>query len=312
VKSCFVFVLVMAAFVTGCSKARSGAEVDKAFRHAVPSDAQTLFALKFDKLKGSELYRRHEQQLELPVFDAMSERLGLDPRRDLSNVLLVWDGTRPLLLAQGTLSDSQLEAKLTAGGAQRVPYKSFTLFTRAAESVSFPDHSMAVAGSTEAVHSALDLLSAHAGAVPDELQERLAEVPADSQIWGVSRGGLPLAGFPLGSELQSNLSNIAAYVSGASFGVRFDSGSHLQMRIICKSPEGAQRIQDTLRGLIGLARLSTHDNELDLLRMWDAISTSKDQQAVNIKADLAADLSDKLIAQVLAMRGRAGGVLNPR
>ena len=30
-------------------------------------------------------------------------------------------------------------------------------------------------------------------------------------------------------------------------------------------------MHDAMRGLIGLARLSTKDNELDLLRMWDAV-----------------------------------------
>jgi energy-converting hydrogenase Eha subunit G len=65
-----------------------------------------------------------------------------------------------------------------------------------------------------------------------------------------------------------------------------------------------------MRGLIGLARLSTKDNELDLLRMWDAVSISKDQNVVRVQTDLPADLSDKLIAQVLALRGHGGAFLN--
>ncbi len=306
--------LPLAALLTAaaCSKSPTGAQVDKAFRSAISPDAQTLIALKLDQLKASDLYRRHQQELQLPLLDSMSQRLGLDPRRDLSDVLIVWDGKSLLLLAQGALNAAQLQSKLAAVGAQRVPYKNFALFTHEANSVSFPGQNLAVAGPTAVVQSALDLLSSHSGAVPDELQDRLAEVPADSQIWEVSSGGLPIANFPLSSEMQSNLSNIAAYVSATSLGLRFDSGSHLQVHLICKSPEGAQRIHDSLRGLIGLARLSTHDNELDLLRMWDAINISKDQQVVSVKADLPADLSDRLIAQLSNFRGRAGALLNPR
>ena len=297
--------------ITGCSKTQpAGAAVDGAFRTAVSPDAQTLVSVKFDKLKASDLYHRHRQELELPQFNALSERAGLDPRRDVSNILMVWDGKHLLLLAQGTFSSSQLEQKLTADGAQRVPYKNFTLFAHGSEAVTFPERGLAIAASTEVVQSELDLRSARAGSVPAELEERLTEVPADAQIWEVSRGGLPAANFPLRADIDSALSNITTFVSGTSLGLRFDSGSHLQARVVCKSSEGAQRVNDALRGLIGLARLSTNDNELDLLRMWDAVSIIKEEQAVRIQADLPADLTDKLIAHLGGLRTRAGALLD--
>ena len=310
-KYCFALAALMIA--AGCNKYQpGGASVDGVFRSAISPDAQTLFSVKLDKLKAGELYRRHQQQLDLPQLNALVERVGLDPRRDVSNMLLVWDGKRLLLLAQGSLSQANLEEKLTAGGAQRVAFGNFTLFARGADAVAFPERGLAVAGSTSAVEQSLEWRSSGGGAVPAELRERMAEIPADAQLWEVSRGGLPAANFPLRSDIDSALSNISAFVTGTSLGVRFDSGSHLQARIVCLSPEGAQRVHDAIRGLIGLARLSTNDNELDLLRMWDAVSISKDQKAVRVQADLPADLSDKLIAQLGTLRGRAGAVLNPR
>jgi len=59
----------------------------------------------------------------------------------------------------------------------------------------------------------------------------------------------------------------------------------VQARIICKSPVGRSGARCDAR-LIGLARLSTKDNELDLLRMWDAVSISKDQNVVRVQTDL--------------------------
>ena len=38
-------------------------------------------------------------------------------------------------------------------------------------------------------------------------------MPADAQIWEVSRGGLPAANFPLRADLDSALSNITAFVT---------------------------------------------------------------------------------------------------
>jgi hypothetical protein len=146
------------------------------------------------------------------------------------------------------------------------------------------------------------LRAARGGAIPAELKDRLAEIPVQSQLWLISRGGLPAANFSLRSDLDSALSNITAFVSGVSLGLAFDSGSHLQARIVCKSPEGAQRVHDAMRGLIGLARLTTKDDQLDLLRMWDAISISKDSDSIRIQADLPADLADKLLKQLTNLR----------
>lgn len=295
-----------------CSKtSRTGGFLDPAFRAGISPDAQTLVSVRLDQVKASELYRTHRQLLDLPQFDSLARRAGLDPRRDVTSLCLVWDGKHLLLLAKGTFSTSQMQDKMLAGGAVRMPYKNFTLFEEnGGAAVAFPGEGVAVASSAGVVKSELDLLSSKSGAIPEELQERLAEVPADSQIWEVNRGGLPTANFPMRADLDSILSNFASAVTGTSFGLRFDSGSHLQSRIICKSPEGAQRVNDSFRGLIGLARLSTKDNELDLLRLWDAISISKDKQVVRVQADLPADLSDKLIAQLGVLHRQATPLLN--
>ena len=69
-------------------------------------------------------------------------------------------------------------------------------------------------------------------------------------------------------------------------------------------------MHDALRGLIGLARLSTNDNEIDLLRLWDAVSINQDEKAVHIKADLPADLTEKLLTHLPSLRGKAAAILN--
>jgi hypothetical protein len=301
------------ALSTGCSRNQStGASVNSEFRSGVSPDAQTIVQIRFDQLKTTDLYRTHQQLLNLSQFNSLAQRIGLDPRRDVSSLCVVWDGKHVVLFAKGTFSKDKLEDELLAKGAQRQNYRNFSLLTRGPDSVVFPKSNLALASSTRAVQTELDLLKSDGGRVPDELQSRLAEVPTDSQIWVVSRGGLPGANYPLRSDLDSAFSNFASYVTSTSLGIRVDTGSHLLCRVYCQSAEGAQRVNDALRGLIGLARLSTKDNQLDMLRLWDAVSISKDQQVVRIQADLPADLSDKLITQVVALRGHAGAILNPQ
>jgi hypothetical protein len=79
----------------------------------------------------------------------------------------------------------------------------------------------------------------------------------------------------------------------------------VQADIFCVSNEGAQRVHDALRGLIGLSRLSTNQSRLDMLRLWDAVHIDQDQQVVHVRVDLPADLADKLLAELPKLASRA-------
>jgi hypothetical protein len=83
----------------------------------------------------------------------------------------------------------------------------------------------------------------------------------------------------------------------------------VQADIFCVSNEGAQRVHDALRGVLGLSRLSTNESRLDLLRLWDAIHIDQDQQVVHVRMELAPDLADKLLAELPRFAGRAGDIL---
>jgi hypothetical protein len=301
----------MTLLFAGCGhEAAGGVSVDKEFRSSIPPDTQAMIFIQLDKLKSTELYRRHQQEFDLPQMNALSERVGMDPRRDLSKMLVVWNGKQPLILAEGKFSTEQVKQKLTAEGATRTSYKEYTLFGGPNDSVAFVDKQLAFAGPADFLHKVLDLHAGDDGTVPDELAKRMETVPKDSQIWEVSTGGIPFANLILRSDLQSAMANIAGYVSATSLGVNLDSGARVRADIFCISSEGSQRVHDALRGMIGLARLSTNDNEIDLLRLWDAVSISQDEKAVHIKADLPADLTEKLLTHLPSLRGKAGAILN--
>ncbi len=297
--------------LAGCSReAVSGVSVDREFRSSVPPDTQAMIYFQLDKLKATQLYQHHQQEFDLPQVNALSERVGIDPRRDLSKMLIVWNGKQPLLFAQGKFSTEQVERKLAAQGAARASYKSYTVFGGQRDSVAFVDKQLAFAGPADFLRKALDLHTGDDGAVPDELAKQMRSVPKDSEIWEVSTGGIPFTNLLLRSDLQSAIGNIAGYVSATSLGMNLDNGTRVRADIICISNEGSQRVHDALRGLIGLARLSTNDNEIDLLRLWDAVSINQDEKAVHIKADLPADLTEKLLTHLPSLRGKAGAILN--
>jgi hypothetical protein len=70
-------------------------------------------------------------------------------------------------------------------------------------------------------------------------------------------------------------------------------------------------VHDALRGLVGLARLSTNTSEMDLLRLWDAVNVNQDQDMVRIRADLSPDLTEKLFTYLPQMKSRARQMAKP-
>lgn len=311
---CFLTVFLASLILAvGCGKrTTSGISVPSAFPPLIQADTKALAAVDVDKLKASPFYQRHQSDLNFPLLDAMSERVGLDPRRDLSYILVAWNGKQPVAMARGRLKVQTLAPKLASLGIRPMQYKGFTLFGDDRGALTFAKHDVAVAGSTAMVHSEIDLENDGGGGVPDELRRRLALIPRDDQIWVVSRGGLAFAEAPMRSDIESALSNITSFISGTSLGIAFDTGTHVRAEITCISDQGAQRVRDALRGGIGLARLTTKDNESQLLQAYDAIQVSQDGEMVRVNADLSADLSDKLLAYLPALRTRAGQVLGER
>ncbi len=303
------FALAALLLSLGCGKTPpAGVSVDSSFRPFIPPGAQALVSIDIEKAKDTEIYKRHRQEFDLPQLNALAERTGLDPRRDLSALLAIWDGSHPLLLAQGSFKAGELEKQLARDGAQRTRYKDHILLGNAKEAIVFPKAHFAIAGAAAAVRTALDSHAAGNSGLSEELKQRLAGVPKNAQIWEASAGGLPFAELPMRTDLESALSNISGYVSGSSAGITLTNGVNVQADIFCVSSEGAQRVHDALRGIVGLSRLSISTSRLDLLRLWDALHIDRDQQAVHVRLELAPDLADKLLAELPKLAGHAQGL----
>jgi hypothetical protein len=286
--------------LAGCARQETtGVSVNRAMGAFIPPDAKALAGAHIDKLEASDLYRRQVTNLvtnlPLPVLDQFSKTTGLDPRRDLAEVVAAWDGKRYLLILRGTFSPAVLERKLREAGVHSIPYEKYTLWGNAQNSVALLNPSLAVAGSIEMLKPAIDRFESGGGGVPEELKNRMKLIPSGDQLWLVSRGGLPFAEAQMRSDIGSMLSNIVDYVSATNLGIGLDSGLHLRAEVVCISNEGAKRVHDALRGAIGFGRLSAKSDQTDLLKAYDAIQVEQAQQTVHISADLTGTLAADLL-----------------
>lgn len=294
-KSAPFFVGVLCLAVACGTHESTGVSLDRSIRRMIPPDARALAGIDIAGLKNTEFYKRESGRLNASGLDLMAERTGLDPRRDLSLVVVAWDGKRVLLIVEGSFSPVDLERKLTAAGAHDTPYRKYKLLGDVKNSVAFLKQDLAIAGPLEALEPAIDRFDDGKGGVPESLQAQMDEIPKNDQLWVASSGGLPFVEMRMRSDIESALSNIVDYVNGANAGIKVDSGLHIQADISCISKEGAKRVHDALRGVIGFGRLSTKDNETELLRVYDSIQVSQRDQVVDVRSDLAGDLADALL-----------------
>ncbi len=271
--------------LAGCgSHGSSGVKLDSTVAKLIAPNTVAIAYVALDQVKNSPLYRENQGLLNIPSLDEASRRLGLDPRRDLSAVTFAWNGEQGLAIVEGRFEKKKLEQKLaeTGSGAGR---NTFAVLR----------DGVAIGGTAASIHGAINREEEGHNDVPDQLVASLKWLPKADQIWVVSRGSLPFSELPTQSEYSSLLSNFAGYIKGTAIGVRVDSGLHLRGRVECISSAGAKRVNDALRGGIGLLRLSTKDNELELLKVYDAIKVRQDYQTVYLDADLSGGDASQLI-----------------
>jgi hypothetical protein len=62
----------------------------------------------------------------------------------------------------------------------------------------------------------------------------------------------------------------------------------------------AMSLRDTVRGVVGLGRLSVPENQPELLKVWDGITVDQVGRSISLRADIPQDLLDRLV-QILVM-----------
>ena len=281
------FLLLLA----GCGgRQTAGVRVDPALAMMAPSDTVLLAGARIDKIRETEAYRKFVAERRSATLDAFVRDTGLDPRKDVWEILVAHTGKHPVLLARGKFSPTGgLEPRLREGAPRRL-YKGYTLIGDERASIAFVNSSTAVAGPAPAVRLALDERGKSSG-IPAAVLEKMKTLPPASQAWAVSVAGP--GDIPLPVPLTGNLANLARLfrsIEGGTAGADFRNGLDAEAALTSPDASAARQIHDALRGLIGIGRLSAPDNQRELLRFFDAIQVSQEERTVRVRASIPLDL----------------------
>ena len=294
-----VLVMAAAALLAGCSREPASVKVDPALAVLVPSDAVMVAGVRMEAVRATPVYQKWVGRKQVVDLDKFASETGLDPRKDIAELLFASDGKSGVVLAKGRFPESTLRGLLERSGARKIQHGKYVLYGTEEAAVVLLNETTAAAGPAAALGAVLDRRGV---GIPAQFRDKLKTIAPDTQIWVASIGFSPLAEkLPEVGNL-ANLRRILASVENTTLALDLRYGVNLTATGACKTEQDAKFIHDGIRGLLGMGRLSTPDNEPDLLRFYDAFQVSRQKTALSVKAEIPMDVLEKFIARMERMR----------
>jgi hypothetical protein len=281
--------------LAGCQARKSESlHIDPALESLVPADTVFVVGANVDAIRDTPVFQKLLSQMPLPQLDEFTRRTGLDPRKDLSQILTCSNGKSALLMARGKFKTQEVESRLEANGAKQFAYKKYSLFGDERAAIFFLNASTAIAGPAEELRPIIDGTGARG--LPPALRDLLRSLPAGDQIYAALAGGLE--GLNLTIPQDSNLGNIVNVlraIDSATLGMDLRGGIAATAEVTSKTERDAKFVHDMVKGVVGLGRLNTPDSHPELLRLYDAIKVEQQQTHTKVTADIPADLADRFL-----------------
>jgi hypothetical protein len=275
------FVLLGAVFLSGCARNPvTEAKVDPELATLVPADTVLLAGVHVEALEKTLLYQKYLADLRFQPVDDFAKQTGVDPRKDLSELLFVSNGKQGVLLGRGKF----------AGGESRrgVAYKGFQLIGNEQTAVVFINSSTAAAGEPSALRSLIDQRSSSHGP-PPAMAASMKEIPPESQIWAAYTGS------PVNLGFGGNVTKVLGSLEHAVLFFDLRAGLNGVASGLCSNEQGAQDVEGGLKLLIGMGRLSAPSDQPDMLRVYDGIRVTREARRVRLSIDEPPDLVKKVV-----------------
>jgi hypothetical protein len=287
--------LLLCLGLAGCQAKKPGLlHIDPALESLVPQDTIFVVGANLDAIRNTAVYQKLLSRAPLPQLDDFARQTGLDPRKDLSQILSCSNGKHGLLMARGKFNRADLEGRLERQGAKPIAYKNHRIFGNDNQAITFLNDATAVAGQVSELHAILD--GQTTAGLPPALRDLLRTLPQNDQIYAALNGSL--SGLNIAAPENSNLANIMQAlrsVNSATLGMDLTSGLQLIAAVNCNTERDAKFVHDILKGMIGLGRLNTPDNQQEMLKLYDAIQVTQQQTRTEVQANISAQQADKFL-----------------
>ncbi len=268
----------------------------------IPSDATVVAYANVRDIMNSEFRQKLRQVI--PTGEGRNEFLdetGIDLERDVISVVASVSATpdtlkkgpdkNVVLLVRGVFNPYQIQASAVARGAVAGEYKGKQVITKNDGGVAFLEPGLAVIGSTESLHKAIDAKVSGGVTANAEVMRLIGTVEPSANAWAVGRvddmqkvTGLPE---PVKAQLPAvQWFSVTGHVNG---GV---SGS---LRVEARDDQAAENLRAVVNGGLALARLQMgHDAKIDAV--INSLQMSGTGKTVGLTFSVPAEVLDFVAA----------------
>ncbi|MEO5923990.1 MAG: hypothetical protein ABIR70_09200 [Bryobacteraceae bacterium] len=277
-----LLVMTLAVFaLTACKRTTPGALVDPALSGLVPGDTTMLVGIRVEDLLKTPLYKKYVADRPIPQLETFSKQFGIDPRKDLWEVLFISNGKENVVLGRGRFpSEPEKRLEIELKGAPRSVYHGYTLIGDEDAAVVILGESLAVAGPVAGLKRIIDTRNKSNGP-PAVLAARMKEIPVTAGFWSVY-AGTPISLPPNTPANMNNMVKILNSIQSGAFYLDLHTNVSGKATGITASDAGAKELHDSLRGLLGLGRLMGAKDDVKMQRLFDGLRITLDGRNVNL------------------------------
>jgi hypothetical protein len=304
------------AALTACKREAQFARVDAALAPLVPPSTLGLAGLRLDKLHDTPFYRRYVEGKKIPALEQLQEQTGLDPRKDIWEIVFAWRGTKesPLAFIRGKFGgEFGREPNFDRSKFQTLNHKGYYIVTPGAGAgILFMNTGAAVAGKVEDLKALIDNRDDKQSTPPQALFDLVGTLPGSAHFWFAAPSGAALMPNLPAEGNMANFQRMASAMGQLTGWADLKEGMRAQISAVYADAESAKMSHDFVKGMIGLARLRTPDTEVDLLKLFDGFRPLLKDKTLEIEVQEPFELMDRFIALAQESRRQDSSTPRPR
>jgi len=282
-----------------------------------PADTQQVAFTNLAALRSLAIYPEIRQRLlnrQLHAFEDFLRPMGIDPDKDIDEVMLGWRGEMMgpsgyLGLAAGRFQPNAIKQYFARAGLPVREYNGSELYAFGSGAdandifFTFFDNSLAAFGRQADLKAMIDarLGSANALNANSDYVNWQGELDGTAPQWGILNGksASNLAGGWLAPSGAKNidLSSLARSVRALLYRVQWDSGFSTQLFMVCTTPENAAGFANLIGMLQQAAKQPPSPGGLVLPPILQSIETHRDGARLELDVSGPAEMLDRILPQ---------------
>jgi len=292
-------VLAAVALVSCTTAPPPGPKIDPALAGLIPADTVIMAGTRLEALKRTPVYQKFLAHRSLPQIDDFAARTGVNPQKDLWELLYVSNARSGALMGHGMFSDEG-EPRLQQRGDNRFGYKGFNFVGNQLTAILLISPTVLALGDTDELRAMVD---AHekAASPPTAMKPLLARISPAAQFWAAYAGGPIHLPFDTSGNL-GNINKILSLIQTGTLYLDLSTGFAGVSETTSATDQDAEQLESGLKALIGLGRLSVSPKQPGLQTVWDGLRPTRENREVKLHIDEPEESMDDLLNLLL---GRA-------